>query len=74
MIEKFWKNTWCIPMKNENSQTITDDFLYTLTASKREANKKESERGAEFCNSVFRNFLKLKVIHHFSTFFDKGPH
>ena len=34
--------------------------------------KLESDRGAEFYNSIFQNF-KNKNIHHYSRFTDKGP-
>ena len=33
----------------------------------------ESDRGAEFYNSIFQNFLKSKNIQLYSRFTDKGP-
>ena len=33
----------------------------------------ESDRGAEWYDSIFQDFLKLKNIHHYSRFTDKGP-
>ena len=33
----------------------------------------ESDRGAEFYNSIFQNFLKAKVLQHYSRFTDKRP-
>ena len=44
-----------------------------LTTSKRKPLKLESDRGTEFYNSIFQNFLKLKNIKHYSRFTDKGP-
>ena len=44
-----------------------------LSKSKREPLKLESDRGAEWYSSVFQNFLKVKNIHHYSRFTDKGP-
>ena len=35
--------------------------------------KKEGDRGKEFYNSIFQNFLKVKYIQHNSRFTDKGP-
>ena len=35
--------------------------------------KLESDRAAKFYNTVFQNFLKLKIINHYSRFSDKGP-
>ena len=55
------------------SQTITNEFSNLLTTSKRRPLRTESDRGAEFYNSVFQNFSKVKNIHHYSRFTDKGP-
>ena len=62
-----------IPLKNENSQTITNEFSNILITSNRKPLKIESDRGTEFYNSIFQNFLKSKNIEHFSRFTDKGP-
>ena len=62
-----------IPLKNKYSQTITNEFSNILTTSKRKPLKIESDRGSEFYNSIFQNFLKTKNIHHYSRFTDKGP-
>ena len=64
---------WAIPLKNKYSQTITNELSNILTTSKRKPPKIESDRGAEFYNSIFQNFLKTKNIHHYSRFTDKGP-
>ena len=62
-----------MPLKNKYSQTSTNEFSNILTKSKRKPLKMESDRGTEFYNSVFQNFLKNKNIHHYSRFTDKGP-
>ena len=64
---------WTIPLKNKNSKTITEEFSNILSKSKRSPIKLESDRGAEFYNSIFQNFLKSKNIQHYSRFTDKGP-
>ena len=64
---------WAIPLKNKYSQTITNEFSNILTKSKRKPLKLESDRGSEFYNSIFQNFLKVKNIFHYSRFTDKGP-
>ena len=64
---------WAIPLKNKYSQTITNKFSNTLTTSKRKPIKIESDRGTEFYNSIFQNFLKAKNIKHYSRFTEKGP-
>ena len=44
-----------------------------LTTSKRKPLKIESDRGTDFYNIIFQNFLKLNNIHHCSRFPDTGP-
>ena len=73
IIDNYRKYLWAIPLKNKYSQTITNEFSNILTTSKRKLLKIESDRGTEFYNSIFQNFLKLKNIHHYSRFTDKGP-
>ena len=73
VIDNFSKYLWAIPLKNKYSQTITNEFSNILTTSKRKPLKIESDRGAEFYNSIFQNFLKSKSIQHFSRYTDKGP-
>ena len=73
IIDNFTKYLRAIPLKNKYSQTITNEFSNILTTSKRKPLKVESDRGSEFYNTIFQNFLKSKNIHHFSRFTDKGP-
>ena len=73
IIDNFSKFLWAIPLKNIYSQTITIGFSSILTTSKPKPLKIESDRGTEFYNSIFPDFLKSKIIHHFSRFTDKGP-
>ena len=73
IVDNFSKYLWAIPLKNKYSQTITNEFSNILTTSKRKPLKLESDRGTEFYNSIFQNFLKLKNIHHSSRYTDKGP-
>ena len=44
-----------------------------LSTANRRPLKLESDRGAEWYNSIFKNFLKTKDIHHFSRSTDKRP-
>ena len=73
IVDNFSKYLWGIPLKNKYSQTITNEFSIILTTSKRKPLKLESDRGSEFYNSIFQNFLKSKNIHHYSRYTDKGP-
>ena len=73
IVDNFSKYFWAITLKNKYSQTITNEFSNILTTSKRKPLKIESDRGAEFYNSIFQNFLKIKNIQHYSRYTDKGP-
>ena len=73
IIDNFSKFLWAIPLKNKYSQTITNEFSNILSTSKRKPIKIESDRGTEFYNSIFQNFLKSKNIQHYSRYTDKGP-
>ena len=73
VIDNFSKYLWAIPLKNKYSRTITNELSNILTKSKRKPLKIESDRGSEFYNSIFQNFLKSKNIQHYSRFTDKGP-
>ena len=73
VIDNFSKYLFAIPLKNKYSQTITNEFSNILSTSKRKPHKIESDRGSEFYNSIFQNFLKSKNIQHYSRFTDKGP-
>ena len=64
---------WAIPPKNKYSQTITNEFSSILTTSKRKALKIESDRGTEFYNCIFQNFLRSNDKHHYSRYTDKNP-
>ena len=58
--------------ENKNSKTITEEFSKILTTSKRSPLKSESDRGAEFYNKIYKNFLKAKNKQHYSRFTDKS--
>ena len=72
IIDNFSKYLFAIPLKNKNSQTITNEFSNILTTSKRKPLKIESDGGSEFYNSIFQNFLKIKNFQHSSRYTDKG--
>ena len=58
VIDNISKYLWAIPLKNKYSQTITNEFSNILTTSKRKPLQIESDRGTEFYNSIFQNYLK----------------
>ena len=61
-IDNFSKFGWTIPLKNKNAQTIKDSFENILTNSKRKPNLIESDRGKEFYNNIFQDFLNKNDI------------
>ena len=65
-IDNFSKFGWTIPLKNKNAQTIKDSFENILTSSKRKPNLVESDRGKEFYNNIFQDFLNKKNIRLYS--------
>ena len=50
------------PLKNKNAQTIKDSFESILISSKRKPNLIESDRGKEFYNNIFQDFLNKNNI------------
>ena len=62
IIDNYSKYLWAMPLKNKHSQTITNEFSNILTKSKRTPLKIESDRGSEFYNNIFQNFLKMKIF------------
>ena len=62
VIDKFSKCGWTVPLKNKNSQTIKDSFENILSNSKRKPNLIESDRGKEFYNNIFQDFLNKNEI------------
>ena len=62
IFDNFSKSLWAIPLKNKYSKTITNELSNILLTSKRSPLKLESYRGSEWCNSIFQNFLKVKIF------------
>ena len=62
VIDNFSKFGWTIPLKNKNAQTIKDSFENIIISSKRKPNLIESDRGKEFYNNIFQDFLNKNNI------------
>ena len=62
IIDNFSKYGWTVPLKNKNDQTMKDSFENILTSSKRKPNLIESDRGKEFYNNIFQDFLNKNNI------------
>ena len=61
-IDNFSKFCWTTPLKNKNAQTIKDSFENILINSKRKPNLIETDRGKEFYNNIFQDFLNKNNI------------
>ena len=61
-IDNFSKFGWTIPLKNKNAITIKDFFENILINSKRKPNLIETDRGKEFYNNIFQDFLNKNNI------------
>ena len=62
IIDNFRKNGWTVPLKNKNAQTIKNSFQNILINSKRSPNLIETDRGKEFYNNIFQDFLNKNDI------------
>ena len=61
-LDNFSKYGWTKPLKNKNAQTIKDSFENILIKSKRSPNFFETDRGKEFYNNFFQDFLNKNNI------------
>ena len=61
-IDFFSKFGWTILLKSKNALTIKDSFEIILKSSKRKTGLIESDRGKEFYNNIFKDFLNKKNI------------
>ena len=62
IMDNFSNYGWTKPLKNKNGQTIRDSFENILINSKRKPNLIESDRGKEFYNNIFQDFLNKNNI------------
>ena len=67
VIDNFSKYGWTTPLKNKNSETIKNFFEKFLISSKRKSKLTETDRGREFYNIIFQNFLNNNNIKHYSS-------
>ena len=62
IIDNFSKFGWTTPLKNKNAITKKDSFENILTSSKRKPNLIETDRGKEFYNNIFQDYLNKNNI------------
>ena len=61
-IDNFSKFGWTTPLKNKYAQTIKDSSENMIISSKRKPNLIETDRGKEFYNNIFQDFLNKNNI------------
>ena len=62
IIDNFSKIGWTVPLKNESAQTITNSFKIFSISSEKKPKLIETDRGKEFYNSIFQDFLSENNI------------
>ena len=72
IIDNFSKYGWTTPLKNKNAITIKDSFENILISSKRQPNLIETDRGKEFYNNIFQDFLNKNNIKLYSRIISYG--
>ena len=59
--DNFSKYGWTVPLKNKNSQTKKDSLENIIISSKSKPGLFESDRGKDFYNNIFQDFLNKKL-------------
>ena len=67
IIDNHTKYAWAIPIKNKQGSTVTEAFKNLIAKSNRKPDKIWSDRGKEFYNKTFLDFLKQNGIQIYST-------
>ena len=67
IIDNHTKYAWAIPIKDKSGKSTTNAFEKLIEKEKRKPDKIWSDRGKEFYNKTFLDFLKEQKIHIYST-------
>ena len=67
IIDNHTKYAWAIPLKDKSGKSTTTAFKSLIEKAKRKPDKIWSDRGKEFYNKTFSDFLKEQNIHIYST-------
>ena len=70
IIDNHTKFAWAIPLKDKSGKSTTTAFKKLIETSKRKPEKVWSNRGKEFYNKTFLDFLKQNEIQIYSTHSD----
>ena len=67
VIDNYTKYAWAIPLKDKSGKSTTTAFKSLIEKAKRKPDKIWSDRGKEFYNKTFLDFLKQNEIQIYST-------
>ena len=67
IIDNHTKYAWVIPLRYKSGKTTTNAIKNLIEKAKRKPDKIWSDRGKEFYNKTFLDFLKQIEIHIYST-------
>ena len=67
VIDIFSKYTWVVPLKDKKGISVVKAFQIILKQSNRKPNKKWVDKGSEFYNAYFKNWLRDNNIVMYST-------
>lgn len=66
IIDNFSRYAWCVPIKNKTSESVIKAFEIVFKKTKRRPLNVLSDRGREFVNNKFINFLKKYSINFYT--------
>ena len=67
VIDVFSKYAWVVPIKNKTGKVLINAFQSIVKKSKRKPLSLQSDKGSEFKNKEFQQYLKKNKIHFFTT-------
>jgi Chromo (CHRromatin Organisation MOdifier) domain/Integrase core domain len=67
VIDILSKYAWAEPLKQKTGVEVTNAFRKIFATSGRKPQKLQTDKGVEFLNSTFQNFLKAEQIEFFTT-------
>ena len=66
-IDLFSKYAWVVSLNNKRGITIVNAFQKIISKG-RKPNKIQVDQGGEFCNNLFKRFLKINNFEMYSTY------
>jgi len=67
VIDVFSKYSWVVPIPNKTGKTLVNAFTSIIRKSKRKPLSLQTDKGSEFKNREFQQYLKKNKIHFFTS-------